>query len=54
MAAIKAAQLGLKVRFVPFYSIVAHLSPLDCMYRKAWNTRRDMLERRMYPLQGDA
>ena len=55
VAAIKAAQLGLKVRSWlrrPLY-LVAHF-PLDSMYRKARNPRRDVLECRLHTLQGNA
>ena len=57
MAAIKAAQLGLKVSsafcFWPFFKSVDSLSP-DCMHREAWDPWRNVLERRLYSFEGHA
>jgi hypothetical protein len=55
VAAIKAAQLGLKVRSC-LLSLGACMSQLlqDCVYREAWGAWRDLLKRRLYPVQGHA
>ena len=52
VAAIKAAQLGLKVcPALSFLDWLMASSLLDRVYREAWYPRWDVLERRVYPFQ---
>ena len=57
VAAIKAAQLGLKVCLVFCLGLSLNpwtRSPPDCMYREAWDSWWNVLERRMYSIQSYA
>ena len=54
MAAIKAAQLGLKVGISLVSENLLINSIVDGLYRETWFTRGNVLERWMYPVEGDA
>lgn len=54
VAAIKAAQLGLKVSEpdIPLAHPYSHV--LDCLHREAWRAWWNVFERRMYTVKGYA
>ena len=55
MAAIKAAQMGLRVRVLQFCSLTRPLTfSTDRVYREARRSRRNMSERRLHSLKSDA